>query len=132
MVATRSRPRSDPSSFRGELSASPGDAGATSICDGAMDDFTILALLDPSDVDFEAIATAAPCTYTRLTPQGVFLERLGITQRAQKLATSRSGDALEALVSAHRRLTHPAQMGNLFKVLGLFPKGKAPPPGLEV
>lgn len=83
-------------------------------------------------VDFEAIATAAPCTYTRLTPQGVFLERLGITQRAQKLATSRSGDALEALVSAHRRLTHPAQMGNLFKVLGLFPKGKAPPPGLEV
>ena len=83
-------------------------------------------------VDFEVIALAAACGYTRLTPQGIFLERLGITQRAQKLAAASRAEALEELISAHRRLTHPAQMGNLFKVLGLFPTGQAPPPGLEV
>ena len=82
-------------------------------------------------VDFEALALAAPCAYSRVTPQGVFLERLGITQRAQRLASGLSGPALEALASAHRRLTHPEEMGNLFKVLGLYPSDAAPPPGLE-
>ncbi|WP_299970412.1 SAM-dependent methyltransferase [uncultured Roseobacter sp.] len=83
-------------------------------------------------VDFEALAEAAPCQYTRLTPQGVFLERLGLTQRAQKLAAQLSGDALTAHIAAHRRLTHPAEMGNLFKVMGLFAIGSGPPPGLDV
>lgn len=83
-------------------------------------------------VDFEALANAAaPARPTRLTPQGVFLERLGITQRAQHLARSMGGDVLEAHIAAHHRLTHPAQMGHLFKVMGLFAKGAAPPPGLE-
>ncbi|WP_299830214.1 class I SAM-dependent methyltransferase [uncultured Roseobacter sp.] len=82
-------------------------------------------------VDFEALATAAHCEITRLTPQGVFLERLGITQRAQSLATGLRGSALEAHIAAHRRLTHPDEMGNLFKVMGLFPAGCSPPPGLD-
>ena len=82
-------------------------------------------------VDFEAIAEAAPCAHSRLTPQGVFLERLGITARAQALARQKP-DALESLTAAHRRLTHPEEMGNLFKVLGLFPAGLSPPPGLTV
>lgn len=82
-------------------------------------------------VDFEALANAAPCAHSRLTGQGVFLERLGITQRAQALATKLSGDALEAHIAAHRRLTHPEEMGTLFKVLGLFPHNSTPPPGLE-
>ncbi|WP_299778016.1 SAM-dependent methyltransferase [uncultured Roseobacter sp.] len=82
-------------------------------------------------VDFEALATAALCEITRLTPQGVFLERLGITQRAQSLATGLRGSALEAHIAAHRRLTHPDEMGNLFKVMGLFPAGCSPPPGLD-
>jgi SAM-dependent MidA family methyltransferase len=83
-------------------------------------------------VDFEALTEAAAgCAVTRLTPQGVFLERLGITARAEALATRLSGDALAAHVAAHRRLTHPAEMGNLFKVIALHPKGSAPPPGLE-
>ncbi len=78
-------------------------------------------------VDFEAIArAAAPTSYTRLTPQGVFLERLGITQRAQRLAANLSGPALEAHIAAHRRLTHPDEMGLLFKVMGLYP-AEAPP-----
>jgi SAM-dependent MidA family methyltransferase len=82
-------------------------------------------------VDFAAIAAAAPCAYTRLTPQGVFLERLGITARAQMLAKNLSGDALDRHIAAHRRLTHPDEMGSLFKVMGLYPKDKTPPPGLE-
>lgn len=83
-------------------------------------------------VDFEALAqAAAPAAFTRLTPQGVFLERLGITQRAQALARDLSGAALEDLICAHRRLTHPEEMGNLFKVIGLYPASATPPPGLN-
>jgi SAM-dependent MidA family methyltransferase len=82
-------------------------------------------------VDFEALALAvAPAQHTHLTAQGVFLERLGIAQRAQKLADALGGEARSAHVAAHRRLTHPAEMGTLFKVMGLYPKGAAPPPGL--
>jgi SAM-dependent MidA family methyltransferase len=82
-------------------------------------------------VDFEAVAQAVPCKFTRLTGQGVFLERLGITARAQALAKRLQGAELESLIQAHRRLTHPAEMGTLFKVIGLYPDGKTPPPGLE-
>lgn len=85
-------------------------------------------------VDFETLARAAAdigCRYTRLTPQGVFLERLGITARAQALAKSGGNETLEAVAAAHRRLTHPDEMGNLFKVLGFYPDNTAPPPGLE-
>ena len=81
-------------------------------------------------VDFEALAQAAPCAHSRLTPQGVFLERLGITTRAQTLAQGLQGPALDQLTTAHRRLTHPQEMGNLFKVMGLYPADMAPPPGL--
>ncbi len=85
-----------------------------------------------SHVDFEAIAQhASPAAFTRLTPQGVFLERLGITERAKTLATPLSGQALENHIAAHHRLTHPEQMGHLFKVIGIFPTAATPPPGLE-
>ncbi|MBY6066792.1 SAM-dependent methyltransferase [Leisingera aquaemixtae] len=85
-------------------------------------------------VDFEALAMAAKtkgCGFTRLTPQGVFLERLGITDRARALAAPLQGAALDSLIAAHRRLTHPEEMGNLFKVLGLYPPQAAPLPGLN-
>lgn len=87
-------------------------------------------------VDFEAIAVAAAragCAHSRLAPQGVFLERLGITARAQALAAAGNltGTALDLLVGAHRRLTHPDEMGNLFKILGLYPQDRAAPPGLD-
>ena len=80
-------------------------------------------------VEFEALAQAAPCAHSRLTPQGVFLERLGIAARAQALASALSGSALESHIAAHRRLTHPEEMGNLFKILALFPEGGTPPAG---
>jgi SAM-dependent MidA family methyltransferase len=83
-------------------------------------------------VDFEALAlAAAPARHTRLATQGVFLERLGIAPRAQKLADALTGEARSAHVAAHRRLTHPSEMGTLFKVMALYPKGAAPPPGLS-
>ena len=83
-------------------------------------------------VDFEALADAAPgVARSRLTPQGVFLERLGVTARAQALAKTLTGDALTRHIAAHRRLTHPREMGSLFNVLALYPRGARPPPGLE-
>lgn len=82
-------------------------------------------------VDFEALARAAPCPSTRMTPQGQFLERLGITQRAKNLSANLRGSALDHHIAAHRRLTHPDEMGNLFKVLGLFAQGSPAPPGLD-
>ncbi|VVT02985.1 conserved hypothetical protein [Roseovarius sp. EC-HK134] len=83
-------------------------------------------------VDFEALAlAAAPAMHTRLTPQGVFLERLGIAARAEALARNLSGPALETHLAAYQRLTGAEEMGTLFKVMGLYPEGAAPPPGLE-
>lgn len=84
-------------------------------------------------VDFEAIALAAhPAVASRLTPQGVFLERLGITERARNLAARLAGKALETHVAAHRRLTHPDEMGTLFKVMALYSQHSEPPPGVSV
>ncbi|MBM2574840.1 SAM-dependent methyltransferase [Jannaschia sp. Os4] len=77
-------------------------------------------------VDFEAIARAAPpgTASTAMTTQGEWLERLGITARAQTLAAR---DV--SVAAAHRRLTHPEEMGDLFKAIALHPEGTAPPPG---
>lgn len=81
-------------------------------------------------VDFEAIAMAATgLQVSDMTPQGVLLERLGITARAQALAASLGDAALESHIAAHRRLTHPQEMGTLFKTLALLPQGTPTPPG---
>jgi SAM-dependent MidA family methyltransferase len=83
-------------------------------------------------VDFEALINATKsCIPSRITPQGVFLERLGITQRATTLAKTLTGPALDSHIAAHRRLTHPQEMGNLFKTFGIVPKGTAMLPGLK-
>jgi SAM-dependent MidA family methyltransferase len=62
-------------------------------------------------------------------PQGAFLERLGITPRAQQLASSLTDDALETHIAAHRRLTHPDEMGQLFKAFAITPLGAPTPAG---
>lgn len=92
----------------------------------------------PGDADltahvaFDPLAHAAkPSRAFGPVSQGVFLERLGITGRAQALAQNLSGDALEDHVAAHRRLTHPDEMGTLFKVMALAPNGAPVPPALE-
>jgi SAM-dependent MidA family methyltransferase len=81
-------------------------------------------------VDFEALAqVAGDVAVTEMTPQGLFLERMGITARAQTLAKNLSGDAMESHIAAHRRLTHPDEMGTLFKTLALYPKSAPLPAG---
>jgi NADH dehydrogenase [ubiquinone] 1 alpha subcomplex assembly factor 7 len=91
-------------------------------------------LADPGEadltahVDLAALAQATPCATTGPVPQGVLLERLGIARRAEALARRLTGPALEAHLAAHRRLTHPQEMGELFKALALHPPGM-PPPG---
>ncbi|WP_298434543.1 SAM-dependent methyltransferase [uncultured Jannaschia sp.] len=83
-------------------------------------------------VDFEAIArAAAPAAVTPMIRQGVLLERLGITARAQALARSLDGAERDAHIAAHRRLVHPAEMGDLFKAIALYPPGAPPPPGFD-
>jgi SAM-dependent MidA family methyltransferase len=62
--------------------------------------------------------------------QGIFLERLGITARARALAQGKGEAELEAIAAAHRRLTHPDEMGNLFRVLALTRENAPQPPGL--
>jgi len=80
-------------------------------------------------VDFAALArSGAPARAWPLATQGAFLERLGITARAQALA-ARPG-AGEAIAGQHRRLTHPQEMGHLFKVLALTGPAAPPPPGI--
>jgi SAM-dependent MidA family methyltransferase len=84
-------------------------------------------------VDFEALADAAAAqgvAVSPMVPQGVFLERLGITARATSLAARMDGAAREAHVAAHRRLTHPGEMGSLFKCMAFTPKAAPPFPGL--
>lgn len=96
--------------------ASPGDADLT------------------AHVDFEALArafAAAGAVSSGLTGQGVFLERLGIADRTRVLAQNLAGAALENHLAAYRRLTHPAEMGQLFKVIACHPAGCTPPPGLD-
>lgn len=81
-------------------------------------------------VDFAALARAAEgAVASELTPQGVLLERLGITARAQALAGRLDGDALETHIAAHRRLTHPDEMGSLFQAMALYAPGTPTPPG---
>ena len=85
-------------------------------------------------VDFAplaAAARAAGAAASRLTPQGVWLTHLGIDARADRLARNLAGPALASHRAAHHRLTDPAEMGTLFKVLALHPGTAPPPPGVD-
>ncbi len=81
-------------------------------------------------VDFEALArAAAPAAHSDMIPQGVFLERLGISHRARTLAEKLTGDALDSHIAAYHRLTQGDEMGTLFKVMALYPEAAPLPPG---
>ncbi len=108
-----------------------GDTFQAIACHARADPFA-----DPGNADLTAhvafgpiARAAAPALATPLLPQGVFLERLGITARAQALARGLHGERLREHVAAHRRLTHPEEMGNLFRILALVPNASAMPPG---
>lgn len=83
-------------------------------------------------VNFAAIARAAGAARTEgLAPQGTFLQRIGINQRAQTLAGGAEENIVEEIASAHHRLTHPDEMGTLFKVMAIVQKDAPHAPGFE-
>lgn len=84
-------------------------------------------------VNFQSLSEAAThfAQCSKMTTQGVLLERLGITARAQALAAKLESSALENHITAHHRLTHPDEMGHLFKALAITPKGAAHPAGFD-
>jgi len=81
-------------------------------------------------IDFGRLAKTLTPLATASAPQGAFLARLGIGQRAAQLAAARPGEA-DAIADALERLTAADQMGTLFKVLAAWPDGHPTPPGFE-
>ncbi len=79
-------------------------------------------------VRFRALAEASPARAYGPLPQGALLARLGIDARAGVLAARHPARA-EAITAAHRRLTHPAEMGEVFKAIALVPGAAPAPPG---
>ena len=114
--------------------------------DGAGDTLQALARHSPADpfaapgtadltahVDFAPLAAAARAAGAEASgpvAQGTFLDRLGIGLRAEVLARGLTGAALAAHRAATARLTGAEEMGTLFKVLAIHPRGAPPPPGL--
>lgn len=71
-------------------------------------------------VDFETLSNsfrAGGANVWGPIPQGVFLERLGITPRMQALLNTARPDQRDSLIAAHKRLCTPDEMGQLFKVI---------------
>jgi NADH dehydrogenase [ubiquinone] 1 alpha subcomplex assembly factor 7 len=85
-------------------------------------------------VDFAAFASAARSAGAATCgplPQGLFLARLGLFQRTDRLARTQPPARASALIEAARRLAEPDRMGRLFKALALCSPGSPTPPGFE-
>ncbi|QTL05829.1 SAM-dependent methyltransferase [Aquabacter sp. L1I39] len=87
-------------------------------------------------VDFAALARSATRAGARAfgpLTQGDFLERLGLSARADRLKFNATVDQKEAVDVAHRRLagTADGEMGTLFKVLCLTSTAFVSPPGFD-
>lgn len=79
-------------------------------------------------VDFAPLAAAAlraGAVASAPVHQGDWLLAMGAEARASRLA--QSGDA--GAMSALHRLTHPSEMGHLFKAIAIWPKGAPAVPG---
>ena len=85
-------------------------------------------------VDFTALRGVVEANGARLVGpvgQGVFLRRLGIEARAERLRQPDKPLYDRTLFAALDRLISPAQMGALFKVCAILPQGEGLPPGFE-
>ncbi len=98
-------------------------------------------LADPGSADltahvdfaaFAATARAAGAAVHGPIPQGVFLTRLGLFQRVDRLARTQLPAKASALIEGARRLVEPDQMGRLFKALSLCHPSCPTPPGFEL
>ena len=77
-------------------------------------------------VDFAAFAAAARAAGAAAhgpVAQGLFLTRLGLFQRTDRLARTQPPSRPLALIEAARRLAEPDRMGRLFKALALCSPG---------
>ena len=84
-------------------------------------------------VDFEAVALAAReagAAVTSVVPQGLWLERLGIADRAEALIQAHP-DRADDIEAGRHRLYDPRQMGELFKVVAIHSPGWPVPAGFE-
>lgn len=75
-------------------------------------------------VDFSAIsaaATSAGAAVLGPVPQGEFLKALGLYQRAEQLSLTANPQQKRKLAAAVDRLSSPAQMGHVFKVMAILP-----------
>lgn len=107
------------------LQALRGGAPADPLADPGSADLT-------AHVDFATFATAARARGAAIcgpVPQGMFLARLGLFQRANRLAQGRPPAEAAAIMGAVRRLGEPDRMGRLFKALALTRDGVGPVPG---
>jgi len=94
-------------------------------------------LKDPGDADltthvnFEHLietARAAGADVFGPVPQGAFLERLGLRQRADMLMMNATAEQMTEIDAAYNRLTQADQMGSLFKVIAVTAPGFGVPP----
>jgi len=82
-------------------------------------------------VDFGALIAAAEEEDVEVygpVDQGQWLLALGLSDRAAKLART-APERADEVTAAYRRLTHPEEMGELFKVLGVGAAGWPSPAG---
>lgn len=85
-------------------------------------------------VDFAALASVARARRAAVqgpVPQGLFLARLGLFQRTDRLARGQPPAKAAALIDAAQRLAEPHRMGRLFKALALAHAGCPTMPGFE-
>ncbi len=85
-------------------------------------------------VDFAAFARAAQQAGAAVhgpLAQGLFLARLGLFRRTDRLARGQAPARASALIEAARRLAEPDRMGRLFKALAVCHLASPIPPGFE-
>lgn len=83
-------------------------------------------------VDFEALMRAAVDAGAEVAgpvTQGALLARLGIAERATRLAAGKTEDDAAAIFTGASRLSAPEEMGEIFKALVISSPRLPPPPG---
>ncbi len=97
-------------------------------------------LVDPGEadltahVDFGALGQRVFASGARahgVVGQGVFLDHLGIRERADALLAKATPEQAEDITGAVKRLTEATEMGELFKVMAITGVDAPPPPGFE-
>ena len=117
----------------GPAESAPGDS-----LQGVRDGRSADPLAAPGDtditahVDFQAFAAAAlGATVHGPVAQGIFLTRLGLPRRTDRLARGKPVQEVTALIAAAQRLVEPHMMGRLFKALAICHPALPTPPGFE-